>query len=229
MTQSSLAGAVLFDVDGTLVDTNYLHVFAWLGALEAVGHPVDAAAIHRGVGMGASQLLDRLLGDDAERLGRRATEEHAKRYRETFSLMRRFDGTTALLGDVARRASVVLATSAQPEELAALRRVLDADDVITAITSSDDVAAAKPEPDLVAVALKKAGVDAGRAVFVGDTVWDIEAANRAGVACVAVLSGGISRGELEAAGPAAIYDDVTALRQDLDRSPLTAVLKGAND
>ncbi|MDQ1400853.1 MAG: hypothetical protein QOK20_2785 [Acidimicrobiaceae bacterium] len=219
-----MPGAVLFDVDGTLVDTNYLHVFAWLGAFQAIGHPVDGTDVHRAIGMGAPELLERLLGaDTAERLGDQAKEEHTARYKETFPLMRRFEGAGELLRAVAERATVVLATSASPAELSALRETLDADGVVAAITSAEDVDAAKPRPDLVEVALERAGVPANRAVFVGDTVWDVEAAGRAGVPCVAVLTGGISRSELVDAGAIAVYRDTTELRQGLEKSALSKV------
>jgi HAD superfamily hydrolase (TIGR01509 family) len=221
----SPSGAVLFDVDGTLVDTNYLHVFSWMGAFHAVGYPVDGVAVHRAIGMGAPQLIERLVGSAAaRRLADQVKDQHTIRYRETFPLMRPFDGAAGLLRRVAGRAAVVLATSAGPEELSALRRVLDADDAITTVTAAADVDQAKPEPDLIEVALEKARVPADRAVMVGDTVWDIEAAGRAGVACVGVMSGGISRAELSDAGAVAVYRDVADLLQNLERSPLEAVL-----
>jgi HAD superfamily hydrolase (TIGR01509 family) len=219
--------AVLFDVDGTLVDSNYLHVFAWSQAFTAVGRPVDAVAIHRSVGMGSSQLLDRLLGpEDARRLGDRAKAEHTERYRQTYSLLRPFDGAVDLVRAVAKRSAVVLATSAQPEELEQLRRVLDVDDAVLAITSAADVDQAKPEPDLVAAALHQAGVPAERAIFVGDTVWDVQAAARAGLACVTVLTGGIGRAELHDAGAAAIYRSPAELLGTLDDSPLAPLFPG---
>lgn len=218
------AGAVLFDVDGTLVDTNYLHVFSWIGAFHAVGYPIDGVAVHRALGMGAPQLIERLLGSaTARRVGDQVKDQHTTRYRETFPLMRPFDGAAELLRRVAGRAAVVLATSAGPEELSALRRVLDADDAISTVTAAADVDQAKPEPDLIEVALKRAKVPARRAVMVGDTVWDIEAAGRAGVPCVGVMSGGISRAELAEAGAVAVYQDVADLLQNLERSPLYAV------
>jgi HAD superfamily hydrolase (TIGR01549 family) len=225
MARAISGGAVLFDVDGTLVDSNYLHVVAWMEAFRAIGHPVDGAAIHRAIGMGARQLLDTLLGEPlADQVGDHAKTEHAARYRGHFEDLRAFDGSRRLVRTVADRAAVVLATSASPDEVEALRATLEVDDVVHAITGSEDVDAAKPEPDLVQVALQRAGVDAGAAVFVGDTVWDIEASAKAGVPCVAVLTGGISAAELRDAGAVAVYRSVANLLNHLDDSPLRAVL-----
>jgi len=224
------SGAVLFDVDGTLVDTNYFHVFAWVAAFQSVGHPVDSVAVHRAIGMGAPQLIERLIGpDDARRVGEQAHDEHRRRYRETFGHMRRFDGAAELIRAVAPRAAAVLATSANEEEVSALLRALDVDDAIAAVTGGDDVKAAKPDPDVVAVALEKAAVPADRAVFVGDTVWDVEAAGKAGLPCVAVLTGGICREALREAGAVAVYADVAELLAGIDDSPLAAVLAPRNE
>ena len=224
-TGDTATGTVLFDIDGTLVDSTYLHVHAWMRALADLGddlaRPVDAWRIHRGIGMGSSLLLADLLGDDAERLGDRAKDAHARHYRELADLQRPFDGARELVGAVAERgARAVLATSAAPAELDELLKVLDLDDVLTGVTSAQDVENAKPEPDLVQAALRIADVPPERAVLVGDTGWDVEAAARAGVPCVAVLTGGVSEGELLAAGAAAVYRDVAALLADLDQSPL---------
>lgn len=219
-----MRAAALFDVDGTLVDSNYLHVTAWMQALAAVGHPVDAWRVHRCIGMGSAQLLDTLLGPAAARLGERATAEHAERYRDAFGQLRALSGARELIGAVAASGlSVVLATSARPVELDRLRAVLGADDKLAALVSSQDVPVAKPAPDLVTVALERAGVPAGRAVFVGDTVWDVRAAGRAGVACVGLRSGGIAAAELTGAGAVAVYDDPADLLGALPSSPLGAL------
>jgi HAD superfamily hydrolase (TIGR01509 family) len=217
-------GAVLFDIDGTLVDSNYLHVNAWMHALRAVGHPRDAWRVHRGQGMGSSELLATLLGDAAEQVGPQAKQQHSQHYQQTSELLRVFDGARELVVAVAQRGvKVVLATSAAPDELELLRSILDLEDAVAEITAADDVEAAKPAPDLVDVALQRAGVTADRAVFVGDTVWDVQACGKAGVACVGVLSGGISATELTEAGAVAVYDDCQVLLRDLDASPLAAV------
>jgi HAD superfamily hydrolase (TIGR01549 family) len=226
MTEAHRKSAVLFDVDGTLVDSNYLHIVAWMGAFEAIDRHVDCASIHRAIGMGSAQLLDRLLGPEAPDAVRDAAKSgHATRYQKTFGMLRRFDQARELLHAVAQRATVVLATSASPGELSALRGAIDADDMISHILSAEDVDEAKPEPDLVQVALERAGVGADRAIFVGDTVWDVEASGRAGVACVGVLTGGISRAELHDAGAIAVYQHLGELLQNLADSPLKAVLE----
>jgi len=217
-------GAVLFDIDGTLVDSSYLHVNAWMRAFRAVGHPMDAWRIHRGQGMGSSELLATLLGEAAEQVGSQAKAHHSEHYQRTSDQLRAFDGARELVAAVARRgAAVVLATSAAPEELELLRSILDIEDAVAEITAAEDVQVAKPAPDLVHVALQRAGVSPERAVYVGDTVWDVKACGKAGVTCVGVLTGGISAAELTEAGAVAVYEDCRVLLRELDASPLAAL------
>ncbi|WNB85511.1 HAD family hydrolase [Cellulomonas sp. ATA003] len=217
-------GAVLFDIDGSLVDSNFLHVHAWALAFADAGHPVDAWRIHRSIGMGSPLLLADLLGDDVDRLGDAVKDGHAERYAELGDRLRAFDGARELVRAVADRGAVtVLATSAAPEELERLQSLLDLDDVLDAITSAQDVDAAKPDPELVETALRKAGVPPDRAVFVGDAVWDVQAAARAGVPCVGLLAGGTSAAELTEAGAVAVYDDAAHLLREIDDSPLAAM------
>ncbi|GIG37340.1 HAD family hydrolase [Cellulomonas pakistanensis] len=226
MTAPDAPTAVLLDIDGTLVDSNFLHVHAWVRAFDEAGHPVDAWRVHRRIGMGSGRLLAELLGDDADRLGDEVKEAHTARYGELAGLLRPFDGARDLVRALADRgARVVLSTSAAPEEVETLRAVLDVDDLVQ-ITGAADVDEAKPEPDLVHAALELAGVPADRAVFVGDSVWDVEAAARAGVTCVGVLSGGTSEAELRDAGAAVVVEDAAALLRDLDDIPVGALLRG---
>ena len=214
----------MFDIDGTLVDSSYLHISAWLHAFRAVGHPVDAWRIHRGQGMGSAELLAALLGEVSDELSSQAKQHHSERYRQSCELLRAFDGARDLVVEVAQRGViVVLATSAAPDELEVLRSVLGIEDVVAEITAAQDVEEAKPEPDLIQVALRQAGVSADRAVYVGDTVWDVKACGKAGVACVGVLSGGVSAAELIEAGALAVYEDCRALLRELDTSPLAAL------
>jgi HAD superfamily hydrolase (TIGR01549 family) len=212
--------AVLFDIDGTLVDSNYLHVDAWDRALAEIGHPVDVWRIHRGIGMDSGKLLEGLLGDAPE-LHSAAKEEHARFYAESNSRLRPIAGARDLLHELARRDyQVVLATSAPQEELDALLDVLDVGGDVDAVTSGEDVETAKPDPDIIESALEKASSPASRAVMVGDAVWDMKAAARAGVISIGVLTGGYSREELLDAGATAVYDDVAELLAELDDSPI---------
>jgi HAD superfamily hydrolase (TIGR01509 family) len=121
--------------------------------------------------------------------------------------------------------TVVLATSASAKEAEHLKQAIDADDVIDHVTNKDDVDESKPDPDIVRTALDKGGIDAGCALFVGDTVWDVEAARRAGLDCVAVRSGGIAETDLREAGAIAVYRDVAHLVEEFDESPLAMVAK----
>ncbi len=216
--------AVLFDIDGTLVDSNYLHVHAWQRAFHEVGLPVQAWHIHRRIGMDGATLLEELSHGADDDVQNRLKDLHTRYYEASAALLTALPGARELLQRVADSGlQVVLATSAPEHELALLRATLDCDDVVSAITSSDDVEQAKPRPDIVNVALQKAGIDAQQAVFIGDTVWDVEVAARAGVPCIGVLSGGVGRGELEDAGAAAVFDDARDLNDHLDDSPIAAL------
>jgi HAD superfamily hydrolase (TIGR01509 family) len=210
--------AVIFDVDGTLVDTNYLHVMAWRRVFLEQGEPeITSARIHRLVGMGTDELLETLFGRPRPAL----KPKRARHFEALKAEIRAFPRAGDLLRAVHDRGiRVVLATSAEKSDLEALLEAIDADDAIDAVTSAGEVEQAKPAPDLFCVALEEAGTAPEGTVVVGDTVWDVKAAARAGLPCVTVNSGGISRAELEAAGAMAVYEDVAALLDDLDQSPL---------
>jgi HAD superfamily hydrolase (TIGR01509 family) len=214
--------ASLFDVDGTLVDTNYLHAVTWWQAFAKSGYGVDMTEIHRAIGMGSDQLLDHLLPPDRERSEDDAIRQsHDALFSVYWPHLRPFSGSAALLRACKRRGQrVVLATSAGANELQAMRTALDAEDAIDEITSSADVERSKPAPDIVEVAIAKAGVKPGESVFVGDTVWDVRACRRAGIRCITVLTGGIGRDELEAAGADAIYDSAQDLLDHFEDTPL---------
>lgn len=216
-----MAGAAIFDVDGTLTDTNHLHVVAWWEAFRQAGHTVPMTDIHRSVGLGSGDLIERLLDADRDRGQDDAiSTAHSVLYATYFDRLPAFRGAGDLLRTLDGRGwRVVLATSADGAELTALRRAIDADEAILATASSDDVERGKPAPEPVELACRLAGVDPGEAVFVGDTVWDMEAASRAGVGAVAVLSGGIPRADLERAGARTVYRDVADLLARLDDSP----------
>jgi HAD superfamily hydrolase (TIGR01509 family) len=224
MNQS--ARGVLFDVDGTLVDTNYLHAVSWWEAFRQSGHAVPMARIHRAIGMGSDKLLDHLLGADRDRAADETLRAaHLTLYTTYWERLRPLPGAADLLRACAARGlRVVLASSASKKELATLRRTLDADDVIYGATSKDDVGSSKPDPDIVAVALATGGLSADHALLVGDSVWDVLAAGRAGIGCVGVTCGGTSAAELREAGALETYDDPAALCANLDRSVLAKII-----
>lgn len=215
--------AALFDVDGTLADTNYLHTVTWWEAFAQAGYRVPMAEIHRAIGMGSGQLLGKLLPADRDRgadAGIRAAQSTL--YATYRSRLRPLPGAAELLRACKQRGlAVVLASSADEGEVKALRAALDAEDAIDAATFSGDVESSKPAPDLVEVALARAGVPAGEAVFTGDTVWDVQACIKAGVPCIGLLSGGISHEELTAAGAAEVYAGPGDLLAAFDRSLLS--------
>ncbi|MFF9060674.1 HAD family hydrolase [Streptomyces sp. NPDC014882] len=214
--------AAVFDVDGTLVDTNHLHVVTWWEAFRQAGHRVPMHAVHRAIGLGSDDLIAHVLGEDRdEDRDAGLSAAHKALYGQYFDRLPPLRDAGALLRRLHEDGwKVVLATSASGTELAALRRALDADEAITATASADDVEEGKPAPEPVEHALELAGVPAERAVFVGDTVWDMRAGTRAGVRCVGVLCGGIARSDLEEAGAQVVYDGPAHLLATLEDSPL---------
>ncbi|HET6817454.1 MAG TPA: HAD family hydrolase [Mycobacteriales bacterium] len=218
-----MPAGILFDVDGTLVDTNYLHVVAWARALRANGHRVPMRKLHETVGQGSDRFVESVLGHADEDVANAHTDFYGPFLHE----LTPFDGAADLLRATKKAGlAVVLATSASAKEAKHLRDALDAEDAIDELTSKDDVEESKPDPDIVQTALDKAGLSADEALFVGDTVWDVEAAKRAGLDCVAVLSGGIPEHDLRDAGAIAIYRDVKHLLDEFDESPLVKLASG---
>jgi HAD superfamily hydrolase (TIGR01509 family) len=212
-----MAYGVLYDVDGTLVDTNYLHAVAWADAFAARGHRIAMSEIHRLIGQGSERLVESVLGRPADDV----VDAHADIYSARLHRLQVFDGAAELLRRTKKAGlSVVLATSASKHDAEHLTDAIAADDVIDHVTTKDDADSSKPAPDIVEAALKGAGLRAADCLFVGDTVWDIEAAKRAGMDCVCVLTGGIAESLLREAGAAAIYPSVAALLDDFDASPL---------
>ncbi|WP_328540534.1 HAD family hydrolase [Streptomyces sp. NBC_00344] len=224
MTKEPATAAVLFDVDGTLMDTVYLHTVAWWEALRQNGHEVPMAAIHRSIGMGSDHLLDRLLGEDRDADDDKAmSAAHHALYAQYWSRLSPLEGASDLLRACASRGwAVVLASSASAGEYQVMKDALHADSAIDAGTKGDDVEATKPSPDLVEQALKRADVPPERAVFVGDAVWDAQAAQRSGVRCLGVLSGGIARQELLDAGAEQVYQGPADLLAQIDDSLLSS-------
>jgi phosphoglycolate phosphatase-like HAD superfamily hydrolase len=210
--------AALFDIDGTLVDSNYLHVDAWQRALAELGAPVDAWRIHRAIGQDSARLIRSLAGERGEGWIERAKQLHSAHYRDVAGRrLRTFDRTVELLRSVAGRGiRVVLATSAPGDELKLLLETLDAGEAVFATTSADDVDAAKPDPDLIEVGLNRADARPDEAVLLGDSTWDMIAAGRAGVAAFGLRCGGFPDAALRDAGARAIFDDPAQLLDHVD-------------
>ncbi|MBA2498033.1 MAG: HAD family hydrolase [Acidimicrobiia bacterium] len=213
--------AILVDVDGTLVDTNWFHTVAWWRAFQDIGEDVAMSSIHRLIGMGSDQLVRRVIGRESDE----ASVAHSKRYEPFKDEIKAFPGAADLLGELARRgARVVLATSSDEEDLDRLREAIGAEDAIDEVVSNGDVKRSKPAPDIFEAALKKFDLDPQRTMVVGDTTWDVEAAGKLDLEVVCVLTGGSTRAQLDQAGAVAVYEDVAQLRDRLDASPLGKLL-----
>jgi HAD superfamily hydrolase (TIGR01549 family) len=205
--------AVLLDLDGTLVDSNYFHTIAWFRAFQRHGHVVPMAHIHRLVGMGADQLLEELLGAYEEAV-EDAWQDEFVRLRDE---IRALPGAADLARVMKERgATVVLATSGKPDDVEALRKTLGADEWIDDAVNSSEVESSKPAPDIFARALEVAKAEPGDALVVGDTVWDVKAASACGLPCATVLCGGIAEAELRDAGAVAVHRDPADLVAHLD-------------
>ena len=216
-----MAIAVL-DIDGTLVDTNYHHAIAWYRAFAEHGIVLPVWRIHRHIGMGGDQLVAALTDDRTEREhGDEIRDTETKRYFELINEVETMDGSRELIERLKRRGhTVVLASSAKEDEVDHYLDLLDARELADAWTTSADVEATKPAPDLVAAALERAGGSSHDAVMVGDTPWDVKAAAGADVRTLAVLTGGFSVDELREAGALDVFESVRELCERLDRTPL---------
>jgi HAD superfamily hydrolase (TIGR01549 family) len=212
--------AAVLDVDGTLVDTNYHHAFAWYRAFLAHDIVLPLWRIHRHMGMGGDQLVASLCGEEADReRGDSIREVEKDRYMELIGEVRPFAGARSLIDALRGRGHrVVLASSAKQHEVDHYLNLLGARDAVDGWTTSEDVEKTKPHPDLVIAAIEKSG--GGDAVMVGDSTWDCEAAKRAGVPTAALLTGGFSEQELRAAGAAIVFEALEELLENLDRTPL---------
>jgi HAD superfamily hydrolase (TIGR01509 family) len=216
-----MATAVL-DIDGTLVDTNYQHAVAWYRAFRAYGFVLPLWRIHRHIGMGGDQLVAALAGEGFDReQGDAVRAAETVLYAQLIAEVEPLEGARKLIEDLkANGHTVVLASSAKPEELEHYLTLLDARALVDDWTDSGDVERTKPEPDLLGAALEKAGAKPQDAVMIGDSVWDCQAAKRAKVRSIGVLTGGFSEDELAEAGASAVFTSVDELRTRLDETPL---------
>jgi HAD superfamily hydrolase (TIGR01509 family) len=220
MANSTIA---VLDVDGTLIDSNYQHALAWYRALRAVGEIYPVWRLHRLIGMGGDQVITAIGGEELERrVGDQAREQQGKEVDALLEEMAPLPGARDLLVAIKERGHrLVLASSGQQHHVDVFLDKLDARDLADAWTTSADVESSKPAPDLLQVALKKLGVPLDApSVVVGDSVWDIEAAKKAGMPAIAVRSGGFGNDELKEAGAVAIYDTPGDLARALADTPL---------
>ena len=215
-----MAEIAILDVDGTLVDTNYHHAIAWFRAFRRSFVTVPLWRIHRHIGMGGDQLVAAVAGDEVEeRAGDRIREAESDCYRELIGEVQTMEGSRELIEDLKDAGYVVvLASSAKDWEVEHYIQLLGAAELVDDWTTSADVEETKPEPDLVHAALDKADTE-GEAILIGDTVWDVEAAKRAGVETLAVLTGGFSEQELRDAGAKDVFTSVNELRRSLSPRP----------
>ena len=224
-----MSAAVVLDIDGTLVDTNYHHALAWYRAFRQNDVVVPVWRIHRAIGMGGDQLVAALAGDEVEaEKGDAIRDAEKPLYMAMIDEVTPFEGAIELLDELGGRGhDLILASSAKEDEVDHYLDLLDARDRVAGWTTSADVEETKPEPDLVEAALEKAGSrEAARgAVMLGDSVWDIAAARRAGIPTIAVMSGGYAEDELRGAGAVAVFEAVADLRREpeaIDRAEGTA-------
>ena len=213
---------VLLDVDGTLVDSTYHHALAWWRAF--TDHDVDVPVwrIHRSIGMGGDRLVGEVAGDEVERrLGDELRAAWKANYdRDHLAMVKPFAGAADLVRELRGRGwRVAIASSGKPDHTKrSVELLLGIADDVDAVTTGDDAESSKPAPDILAVALRRAGGRAG--ICVGDSPYDVEAAAAIGAPCIGVLTGGFSRAELEEAGAVEVAENVRELADSLDATLL---------
>jgi HAD superfamily hydrolase (TIGR01549 family) len=209
--------AVVFDVDGTLVDTNYQHALAWFRAFRRFDVTPPVWRIHRAIGMGGDQLVKAVAGDEVEeKYGEDLRSAWTEEFDEFLPQVQPFAGAEPLLKDIRERGlSLVLASSGEEQHVEHYLDLINGREFAAAWTTSADAEQTKPAPDLIETAMRK--MDTTNAVMIGDSVWDAKAAEKAGIVTYAVRTGGFSIEELETAGARKVYDSLEDLQSDLDR------------
>ena len=219
---------ILFDVDGTLIDSSYFHAMAWWQAFRREGLDIEMSAIHRRVGMGGDRLIQSLLPDCTDEMQEDLKSAHGAVFSTFWPTLRAFDSARGLLAACSDAGLAVgLASSAQQRDLEVSRHILDAGSSIDAWTSSNDAKESKPAPDILVACLEKLGISPEDAVFVGDAVWDVKAGAAIGVPVVGLTCGGISEAELRDAGAAEVYDNPRHLLEHLESSIVGRLAAGS--
>ncbi|MFC6088729.1 HAD family hydrolase [Saccharothrix lopnurensis] len=215
-----MTNTLVLDVDGTLVDTNYHHAVAWFRAFRRFDLTVPTWRLHRAIGMGGDKLVAAVAGEHVERdRGDELREAWVAEFEPMLAEVRPLEGAHRLVSAAREQdLAVVLASSGKRRHVDHYLGLIDAADVPS--TSSDDVAESKPAPDLVEVALRQVDRDGGRAVVIGDSVWDCDAAHRAGLPVVCLRTGGFGEAELREHGASAVYEELDQLRADLTDLPM---------
>lgn len=218
--------AVIFDIDGTLVDTNYQHALAWYRAFRQHGVVMPVWQIHRAIGIGSDRVVEMLAGEQVEAdLGDALRAAEGSLYQEIIDEVEPMKDAHELLRDLKRAGhAVILASSAEEKDAERYIELLDAKEFVDGYTTSDDVKESKPEPDIVHAAVEKAG--GGPAVMVGDSTWDCKAATRAKLPSIGVLTGGFSVQELTEARATIVFDSVEHLRDHLETTNLHDTVGG---
>jgi HAD superfamily hydrolase (TIGR01549 family) len=215
-----MVDTAIFDVDGTLVDTNYQHAIAWFRAFRRYDITRPIWRIHRSIGMGGDMLVPEVAGKDVEEsLGDTLRDAWVEEFDELIGEIQPFEGAHELLEEVKRRGfRLVLASSGKSQHVEAFLDLVDGKSLADDWTTSEDAENSKPEPDLLETALAK--VDGATAVMVGDSTWDAVAASKLEVPTIAVRTGGFSVEELRAAGATHVYESLLELHDHLDDTPL---------
>lgn len=215
-----MTDTAIFDIDGTLIDSNYQHAIAWFRAFRRFDVTCPLWEIHRAVGMGGDFLVPEVGGKALERdHGDEVRDAQIEEFDRLIDEVQPFEGAHELLREVRDRGfSLVLASSGEAKHVEQFLDLLDARDLADAWTTSDDADRSKPEPDLVASAMDKAAGTTG--VMIGDSTWDIIAAGKLGIPCIAVRSGGYGVDELRQAGALRVFDSLVDLGTHLDDTPL---------
>ena len=218
--EDAMADTAIFDVDGTLVDTNYQHALAWFRALRRFDITRPMWRIHRGIGMGGDLFVSAVGGREVEEAhGDDLREAWAQEFDQLIGEIQPFEGAHELLTEVKNRGfRLVLASSGKTEHVETFLDLVDGKSLADAWTTSDDVERSKPEPDIVSAALAK--VEGASGILVGDSIYDAQAAAKLNIPTLGVRTGGFSVGELQEAGVLQVFDSLVAFRYALDGTPL---------